>query len=115
MGLQDETRVRVWLAAISPLPKNQQIFGDPDRPCAKLVRLILSKCNNTQLLYYQKRFYNNAAKIFGMEGVLCRRLESLEKKMVYIACGSGCIITTSAWLCFFEKSFRVPKVVPKIF
>ena len=32
MGLQDETRVRVWLAAISPLPKNQQIFGDPDRP-----------------------------------------------------------------------------------
>ena len=43
MGLQDETRVRVWLAAISPLHKNQQIFGDPDRPCAKLVRLILSK------------------------------------------------------------------------
>lgn len=58
MGLQDETRVRVWFAAISPLPKNRQIFGDPDRPHAKLVRLILSKCggNNTkcQLIYNQK-------------------------------------------------------------
>ena len=55
MGLQDETRMRVWLAAISPLPKNQQIFGDPDRPHAKLVRLILSKCGEDnrkcQLIY----------------------------------------------------------------
>ena len=59
MGLQDETRVRVWLAAISPLPKNQQIFGDPDRPYAKLVRLIFSKCggDNTkcQLVYSSQK------------------------------------------------------------
>ena len=60
-----------------------------------------------------KVFYNNAAKIFGVEGVLCRRLEKLVRKVVYIACGSGCIITTSAWVYFLEKSFRVPKVVPK--
>ena len=65
MSLQDETRVRVWLAAISPLPKNQQIFGDPDRPCAKLVRLSFCKCIGTQLLYYQKRLYNNAAESSG--------------------------------------------------
>ena len=29
MGLQDETRVRVWLAAISPLPKNWKFSGTP--------------------------------------------------------------------------------------
>ena len=60
------------------------------------------------------RLYNSAAKIFGAEDVLCRRLENLGRNLVYIACGSGCIITTSAWVYFFEKSFRVPKVVPKI-
>jgi hypothetical protein len=35
--------------------------------------------------------------------------------MVYTTSGSGCIITTSAWVYFFEKSFSVPKVMPKIF
>ena len=60
------------------------------------------------------RFYNNAAKIFGAEDVLCRRLENLGRNLVYKACGSGCIITTSAWVYFFEKSFRVPKIVPKV-
>ena len=59
-------------------------------------------------------FYNNAAKIFGAEGVLCRKLELLERKVVDIACGSGCIISTSASVYFFEKSFRVPKIVPKV-
>ena len=29
MGLQDETRARVWLAAISPLPKNWKFSGTP--------------------------------------------------------------------------------------
>ena len=58
--------------------------------------------------------YNNAAKIFGAEGILCRRLEIFEWNMAYEACVNGCIITTSAWLYFFEKSFRAPKIVPKI-
>ena len=30
-----------------------------------------------------------------------------QRKMAHIACGSGCIIITSAWVYFFEKSFRV--------
>ena len=42
------------------------------------------------------RLYNNAAKIFGAEGVLRRRLENLGRNFVYKACVSGCIITTSA-------------------
>ena len=63
---------------------------------------------------FMMRFYNNAAKIFGAKGVLCRRLEILGRNLVYKACGSGCIITTSAWVYFFEKSFRVPKIVPKV-
>ena len=53
------------------------------------------------LLGFMMRFYNNAAKIFGTEDVLCRRLENLGRNLVYIACGSGCIITTSVWVCFF--------------
>ena len=63
---------------------------------------------------FMMRFYNNAAKIFGAEDVLCRRLEIFEWKVVYEACGSCYVISTSAWVYFFEKSFRVPKVVPKI-
>ena len=67
MGLQDETRVRVWLAAISPLPKNQQIFGDPDRPCAKIVRLILSKYHaewdNKNYLFWQQPQQHNINNI----------------------------------------------------
>ena len=55
--------------------------------------------------------YNNTAKIFGAEGVLCRKFELLERKVVDIACGSVCIITTSAWVYFFEKSFRVLKMI----
>ena len=30
------------------------------------MRLILSKCSGTQLLYYQKRLYNNAQKVAAM-------------------------------------------------
>jgi hypothetical protein len=47
------------------------------------------------------RLYNNAAKIFGAEGVLRRRLDNSGRNLVYIACGSGCIITTSVWVYFF--------------
>ena len=42
------------------------------------------------------RLYNNAAKIFGAEGVLRRRLENLEGKMVYTTRGSICITIVSA-------------------
>ena len=42
-----------------------------------------------------------------------RRLEIYEWKLTYKACGSCYVISTSAWVCFFEKSFRVPKIVPK--
>ena len=58
--------------------------------------------------------YNNAAKIFGIIVVLCRRLEIFEWKVVYETCGSCYVISTSAWVYFFEKSFRVPKIVPKV-
>ena len=60
------------------------------------------------------RLYNNAAKIFGTERVLYRRLEIYEWKVTYKACGSCYVISTSAWVYFFEKSFRVPKIVPKV-
>ena len=59
------------------------------------------------------RFYNNAAKIFGAEEVLCRRLENLEGTMVYTTRGSICITRVSARMYFFEKSFRVPKIKNK--
>ena len=51
------------------------------------------------------RLYNSAAKIFGAEGVLRRRLEILEGKMVYTTRGSICITRVSARMYFFEKKF----------
>ena len=34
------------------------------------------------------------------------KIGDFEWEVVYEACGSGCIITTSAWVCFFfEKVF----------
>ena len=58
--------------------------------------------------------YNNGVKIFGVEGVLSRRFAVLERGMVYTIHGNICITRVSAWVYFFEKSFRVPKVVLKI-
>ena len=52
------------------------------------------------------RLYNSAAKIFGAEDVLCRRLDNLGRNLVYIACGSGCIITTSVLVYFLKKVFK---------
>ena len=49
--------------------------------------------------------YNNATKIFGAEGVLRRRFENLEGKMVYTTRGSICITRVSARMYFFEKKF----------
>ena len=51
------------------------------------------------------RFYNNAAKIFGTEDVLCRRLENLEGKMVYTTRGMCSIYRASHLSVFFEKKF----------
>ena len=47
------------------------------------------------------RFYNNAAKIFGAEGVLCRRLKIVEGKMVYTTRGKYSIYMTSRVGVFF--------------
>ena len=47
------------------------------------------------------RLYNNAAKIFGAEGVLCRRLENLEGKMVYTTRGKCSIYRASHVSVFF--------------
>ena len=49
------------------------------------------------------RLYNNAAKIFGVEVVLCRRLEHLEGKMVYTTRGKCCIYRASRVGVFFLK------------
>ena len=49
--------------------------------------------------------YNNAAKIFGAEGVLRRRLENLEGKMVYITRVKCSIYRASHVSVFFEKKF----------
>ena len=46
--------------------------------------------------------------------ILCRRLENLESEMVYITRGKCSIYRASRVRVFFEKSFRVPKVVPKV-
>ena len=64
--------------------------------------------------FYKRVSIINAAKIFGTEGVLCRRLENLDRKVTYKACESSYVISTSAWVYFFEKSFHVPKIVPKV-
>ena len=63
--------------------------------------------------FLQTCLYNNAAKIFGAEGVLCRRLEKLKVIWIYKASGKCCKSIASRLWCFFEKSFRVPKIVPK--
>ena len=47
--------------------------------------------------------YNNAAKIFGAEGVLRRRLENLESEMVYTTRGKCSIYKTSRVGVFFLK------------
>ena len=49
------------------------------------------------------RLYNNAAKIFGTEGVLRRRFEHLEGKMVYTTRGKCSIYWTSRVGVFFLK------------
>ena len=47
------------------------------------------------------RLYNSAAKIFGAEGVLRRRLENLEGKMVYTTRGMCSIYRASHVSVFF--------------
>ena len=81
---------------------------------ATTVSYLWASCALSVAFVFQHlRLYNNDAKIFGAEGVLCRRLENLDRKVTYKACESSYVISTSAWVYFFEKSFRVPKVVPK--
>ena len=46
--------------------------------------------------------YNNATKIFGTEGVLRRRLEILDGKMVYTTRGKCSISMLPAWVCFLK-------------
>ena len=59
--------------------------------------------------------YNNDAKTFGTEGVLCRRFENVESEMVYITRGKCNVYYASrVGVFFFAKSFRVPKIVPKV-
>ena len=66
------------------------------------------------LFRFSVRLYNNVAKIFGAEGVLRRRLEKLEGKMVYTTCGKCSVYYTSRVVYFFEKSFLRAKIVPKV-
>ena len=47
--------------------------------------------------------YNNAAKIFGAGGVLRRRLEKLEGKVIYTTRGKSCVYRASRVGVFFEK------------
>ena len=47
--------------------------------------------------------YNNAAKFFGVEVVLCRRLEHLEGKMVYTTRGKCSVYWTFRVGVFFLK------------
>ena len=47
------------------------------------------------------RLYNSAAKIFGVEGGLRRRLENLESEMVYTTRGKYSIYKTSRVGVFF--------------
>ena len=47
--------------------------------------------------------YNNDAKIFGAEGVLCRRFENLENKMAYTTRGKCSIYRDSSVSVFFLK------------
>ena len=59
------------------------------------------------------RLYNNGVKIFGMEGVLCRRFAVLEDKMVYTTRGKCSIYRASRAGVFFLKKFLRAKIVPK--
>ena len=62
---------------------------------------------------FDDMFYNNAAKIFGTEGVLRRRLENVESKMVHTTRGKCSIYKASRVSDFFVVFFFVPKIVPK--
>ena len=64
------------------------------------------------------RFYNNAAKSFGAEGILRRRLGKVVLYVGYKESGRPCESKSSTNVIFFENIFLrakiVPKVVPKI-
>ncbi len=64
--------------------------------CSQTTRLSLDYYLDVHGLLLSRCFYNNAAKIFGTEGVWCRRLEIYEWEVIYKACGSCYVISTSA-------------------
>ena len=57
--------------------------------------------------------YNNAAKIFGTEGVVCRRFVNIAIKR-RLKQAEGVDYQRIPLGCFFISFFFVPKVVPKI-
>ena len=70
-----------------------------------------------QICNYRKSRYpwgSNRSRIFDVLVILCRRLENVERKVVYTIRGKCSVYYASRVRCFFEKSFRVPKVVPKV-
>ena len=97
------------------MPKVLQVlFGLGDHFAITVAHLLPKCALSVSFSFKYFCLYNNAAKIFGVEGVLRRRFAVLEREMVYTTRGSICITRVSVWVYFFWKSFRLPKVTPKV-
>ena len=60
------------------------------------------------------RFYNNAAKSFGAEGILRRRLGNREVMVRHKESGRPCESKSSTNVIFFENIFLRAKITPKV-
>jgi len=60
------------------------------------------------------RFYNHAAKSFGAEGILRRRLGRMVLYVGYKESGRPCESKSSANVIFFENIFLRAKITPKV-
>ena len=80
-------------------------YATTSRPLLHIYVIVVA---NLWLLCFKYLYlYNNAAKIFGAERVLCRRFENLENKMVYTTRGKCSVYYASRVSVFFLKKVFV--------
>ena len=84
------------------MPKVLQVlFGLGDHSATTVAHLWPTCITSVAFSFKYFCLYNNGVKIFGVEGVLRRRLENAESEMAHTIRGNICITITSAWVCFF--------------
>ena len=69
---------------------------------------------NSVVSFLWTRFYNNAAKSFGAEGILRRRLGRIVLYVGYKESGRPCESKSSTNVIFFENIFLRAKITPKV-